>query len=565
MRLHAATPTLSAWRYHARTKHHFDRFAASAGRLDWATQPDPFRRWDGAPWLKLPYRSAAPAVTWDDLAARGRVPPEALTLATLGDVLRHALGLSAWKQAGGARWALRVNPSSGNLHPTEGWVVVPALRDIADGPALLHYDAERHGAHLRAHLPGDAWAELMEGTPAGAFLVGLSSVAWREAWKYGERAFRYCLHDTGHALAALSIAAAMMGWRLRVLSGWATDDVAALLGLDRAGDLHADEPEEAQLVALVHREDVEPASAPEPGEALRRLVTGARWHGTARRLSAHHAASWPVVDAAAVATRIQRPSSSLLSTPPPPPSSGDPPPPRPGLDARRLVLQRRSAVDLDGSSWTTREAFVRMLRRALPAAGAPWDALALPPRIHLALFAHRVSGLPPGLHGLVRTADAAPLLREQTRSSFAWTRPDGVPETLPLFLLEAGDVRRLAMRVSCDQEIAGDGFFSLGMLAELDAALAARGPHAYRELFWESGIVGQVLYLEAEAATAETGEPARATGIGCFHDDPVHHVLGIPGTPPSGVPPLQSIYHFTVGVPVDDPRIMTRPPYADEA
>ena len=34
--------------YHERTKHHFHRYAAALGYLDWATQPDPFRRYAGA-------------------------------------------------------------------------------------------------------------------------------------------------------------------------------------------------------------------------------------------------------------------------------------------------------------------------------------------------------------------------------------------------------------------------------------------------------------------------------------------------------------------------------------
>ena len=33
---------------HERTKHHFHRYAASPGYMDWATQPDPFRRYAGA-------------------------------------------------------------------------------------------------------------------------------------------------------------------------------------------------------------------------------------------------------------------------------------------------------------------------------------------------------------------------------------------------------------------------------------------------------------------------------------------------------------------------------------
>src|SRR2546422_11141300 len=104
-------------------------------------------------------------------------------------------------------------------------------------------------------------------------------------------------------------------------------------------------------------------------------------------------------------------------------------------------------------------------------------------------------------------------LRAAIGRDFAWQQ---VADGLPFFRLARGDCRRLAERVSCDQEIAADGFFSLGMLAEFDASLAELGPEFYRHLFWESGVVGQVLYLAAEAAGT------RGTGIGCFYDEPVH-------------------------------------------
>src|SRR4029077_15642122 len=101
---------------------------------------------------------------------------------------------------------------------------------------------------------------------------------------------------------------------------------------------------------------------------------------------------------------------------------------------------------------------------------------------------------------------------------FPWTPVAG---SLPLFELARGDARRIADRVSCDQEIAADGFFSLGMIAEFDRSLEEFGAGFYRQLFWESGLVGQVLYLAAEA------HGARGTGIGCFYDDPVHDLLGL--------------------------------------
>ena len=40
--------------YHERTKHNYSRFAASFGYLDWANQPNPFRRYEEAPLVHLP-------------------------------------------------------------------------------------------------------------------------------------------------------------------------------------------------------------------------------------------------------------------------------------------------------------------------------------------------------------------------------------------------------------------------------------------------------------------------------------------------------------------------------
>ena len=39
--------------YHERSKHHPTRLAPALGYLDWAKQPDPFRRFEGAPIVPL--------------------------------------------------------------------------------------------------------------------------------------------------------------------------------------------------------------------------------------------------------------------------------------------------------------------------------------------------------------------------------------------------------------------------------------------------------------------------------------------------------------------------------
>ena len=138
---------------------------------------------------------------------------------TLSRFFEFALALSAWKKAGESEWALRSNPSSGNLHPTEGYVVFPQIDGLDLKPGLYHYAPKEHGLELRAEFSAEHVARLLAPFPPGAFLFGLTSVHWREAWKYGERAFRYCNHDVGHAIGTARIAAATLGWNMALLDG----------------------------------------------------------------------------------------------------------------------------------------------------------------------------------------------------------------------------------------------------------------------------------------------------------------------------------------------------------
>ena len=55
--------------YHERTKHHFHRMARSSGFMEWANQPDPFRRYAGAGLVSLPLASRDPDLGYDGLYA----------------------------------------------------------------------------------------------------------------------------------------------------------------------------------------------------------------------------------------------------------------------------------------------------------------------------------------------------------------------------------------------------------------------------------------------------------------------------------------------------------------
>jgi SagB-type dehydrogenase family enzyme len=238
--------------YHERTKHQYHRYAASPGYLDWSRQPDSFRRYDRAPPVSLPLPAEGRALPFWQLYVRDSVAPAPLSVDSVSLFLRYALSLTAWKQFEGTTWPLRANPSSGNLHPTEAYVLLPPVDKLHNRAGVYHYAPKEHGLELRAHLCPSFWASF----PEGSFLVGLSSVFWRETWKYGERAFRYCQHDVGHALGSLRFAAAAIGWKLCLLDCVSRVGVARLLGLDRDADYVRAEREYPELLALVVREDV---------------------------------------------------------------------------------------------------------------------------------------------------------------------------------------------------------------------------------------------------------------------------------------------------------------------
>ena len=522
-------------------------YAPGPGHMDWANQPDPFRRFSGTRLLELPL-VRDDGTPYEELFHSRHVPRRTLTPESLGLFLELSLGLTAWKEFQGTRWPLRSNPSSGNLHPTEGYVVLPSLPTLSLEPGVYHYAPREHALEQRCILSEAACGAVVTGSSEGTFLVGLTSVHWREAWKYGERAYRYCQHDVGHAVGAVCFAAAALGWRVALLSAPSDAQVAGLLGLDRTTDFTVAEAEHPDLIAAV---------VTDPTAAIPRIIAedvvadvrASHWAGTANQLSQTRvdwAAIAEVEDATAKPPTASNPLRDLAETGPTVRRKipGDP-------TAAAIIRQRRSAVDMDGRTGLSSEAFFGMLARTLPdRPHPPWTAIDFPARILLSLFVHRIEGLPPGLYVLMRDEARLEAFRSVCNDQFAWVHVE--ESGMPLYALALGDYREAATHASCLQAIAGDSAFSLAMVADFARTLEEDGAWAYRRLFWETGLIGQVLYLEAEAAGV------RSTGMGCYFDDVVHQLLDFNLSDHA----WQSLYHFTVGGAVDDDRMTKHPAYA---
>ncbi|QDU68055.1 SagB/ThcOx family dehydrogenase [Engelhardtia mirabilis] len=528
--------------YHERTKHHLHRYAEGPAELDWENQPDPFRRFDGSPTVELPLPQEDPGTAYGQALVEGRVAAAPLDQAGISRLLYDSLAISAWKEAGETRWSLRVNPSSGNLHPTEGYLLLPSLgvEGLGESAGVYHYAPREHLLERRAALPADLWEDL--GLARGSFLVALSSIHWREAWKYGERAYRYCQHDVGHALAALAVGASGLGWRVRLVQGIGTRDLGRMIGLPDTDEDPGPEAEYPDCLVSVSPDGSEPALPP----SVIARFDGLDWHGTPNALSPDHV-EWDVIEVTAKAAL--QPSGAPPCAPWQREVSGRPPVAATG-SLRQIVRQRRSALAFDGRTGMSAETFFRIMESCMPRAGrVPFATLPWSPRVHLAVFVHRVDGLTPGLYWLQRDPASQEATRSACREEFLWLPAEGAPEDLPLSLVLPMNLRSQAASISCGQAIAADGAFSLGMIAEFDRSLDEHGAWFYPRLYWEAGAIGQVLYLEAEAVGL------RSTGIGCFLDDPMHSILGLKSRS------LQSLYHFAVGKPVDDERLTDRPAY----
>lgn len=499
--------------YHLRSMHTRQGYAAGPGAVDWDCQPDPFRHWHFTRRYSLPRELSDRAVRWSQLSSVR--PAAALDLANLSTLLRLTAGLTAWKEQAGARWSLRVHPSAGNLHPTETWVIAQWVDGLPDG--LYHYQVREHALEWRA---GRITAAEQPG-----LWIGFSSVFWRGAWKYGERAFRYCQLDLGHVLAALAYAATLLGWRAQLLV-LPSEDIAHCLGLDRSLDYSDVEPEDAAALIALQTDAMPPLKWDE-------------WSGLPSRLDYQPKLQWPVIDRVAEATRGAVPATTspkqTLQVPDAAPSE-DVPPEHDDPSALQVILQRRSAQGFVRHCPMPLETFHRLLKSMLPGGSPAWSLWPLTPRVHPILMVHQVAGLRPGLYCLLRDEGAREALQKAMRAQFEWLR---VEAELPLYRLVAARCVNMARILACNQHIAADSAVTFLFVAEFARPLG-ESPAAYRHLHWEAGMLAHAATLVAEAAGW------RGTGIGCFFDDLAHEVLGLADAS------YQVLYLCAVGQPRTD-------------
>jgi SagB-type dehydrogenase family enzyme len=494
--------------YHQATKHSYDSVRTNAHFLDWRNQPDPFRSYEGAPLVTLLAEPGFPkAGTFATMAALVEGPRTAqgskyryhqeveLDVAWLSRLLWHSMGISAWKKVPvtSYRYSLRVNPSSGNLHPTETHLALVGFTGVDDG--LYHYRADRHALELRSR---GNWTErlaralVLPWAAESPLIVGLTSIFWREAWKYGDRAYRYCCHDLGHAMMSLLLAARALGLPGGVVTHFSDLRLTHALGLA--------ESDEAPMAFLVFPPQNPsgrlPAPSPQEFAGIPNQLSTEEvpYH---LLLGMHRSTILP--DPLGPLPRISSTNASTASEPSRPNSPSD-------ASLGPTVRRRRSALDFDARTPPMERADLEQLLDF-----ATWDWSAdwrgnlggdtTPGQrganfVTLYLYLHRVRDCDPGV--------------------YRWDK-----SSRRLEQLHSGNVERVAAYLSLEQPLAGNACFAVSMIADLDEAARVFGNRGYRYVHFEAGAIGQRFYVGAEALGWN------ATGIGAFYDDDVHRYLGL--------------------------------------
>lgn len=503
--------------YHEETKHAHHKYARSLGYMDWANQPNPYRTYQGALHVELPlaFENTTPPY---HLIFDNDIPSAPLLLESISQLLQFSMGISAMKSDGHNEWALRCNASSGNLHPSEAYLILPPVENINKSTTISHYAPKNHSLEILNEFDSKIWDTL----PKGSFFVALSSIVYREVWKYGERAFRYVNLDAGHALRSVQVSAKTLGWKCRYLSEVSDEALAKLLGFEQKERFSESEIPDMLLLITPsdHFDEVD----------ISKLMPN-RFESIAMNIAQEYQ-NWQLIDDIEKATftckgnLYKKIEQSVIKR-------------EPTKETKDVILKRRSAQMMDADDNHISFEKFKTILDSTKESFSGFDNLA-----NLVIFVHNVKELKSGLYIFVRAKTYLNDLKSSLSESFIW---EEVSEDL--YALSYGDFKTTAQNISCNQGIASDGAFSLGILCPFSDEIIKHGAHRYKELYWECGAIGQQLYLEATAIDFQ------ATGIGCYLDDVFHNLLGLKSNK------FQSLYHFTIGKALVDKRVLTKELY----
>ncbi|MEM3833065.1 MAG: SagB/ThcOx family dehydrogenase [Thermoprotei archaeon] len=221
--------------YHKYSKHSRFRIFMTPRKIYRGAFPQLIKRYRNAEVIKLPppNPSLASNLTGITIATRRSFrdfKPKPISLDALSTLLYLIVGITAWED----QWPLRAYPSAGALQPVETYIIANYVNNIDMG--LYHYNPQDHT--LEVLKKDDLRKTIVDVALYQDFLYNasviliLSTFYLRTLWKYGDRAYRYSLLDTGAAMENAYLAATSMGLGACAIGAYYDDELNSLLELN---------------------------------------------------------------------------------------------------------------------------------------------------------------------------------------------------------------------------------------------------------------------------------------------------------------------------------------------
>jgi SagB-type dehydrogenase family enzyme len=226
-----------AVQYHEETKHSELRLRMSRHYLDWDDRPRPFKVYPDLPSISLPQDFPIP--TADALTAVGSLhsnfPESPLDIAVVAQLLYFSAGITREMKHDSGTYYMRAASATGALYPIELYIVSKDISGLRAG--VYHFcPGDFSLAELRSGDYRNILAEMAGGNPdimSSPVTIAFTSLAWRNAWKYGDRSYRHWFWDSGVIAANLLAVAISSGLRPTLVMGFFDAAVNNLLRLEQ--------------------------------------------------------------------------------------------------------------------------------------------------------------------------------------------------------------------------------------------------------------------------------------------------------------------------------------------
>ncbi len=227
----------AALAYHEETKHSEISVRMSAHYLDWENKPSPFKIYRNLPSVLLPHDFLSPQEP--ALRAIRGLPAKAkgasIDIRVLAEILFFSAGLTRkMKIGGGEPYYMRAAPATGALYPIELYVISGEIPGLSAG--VYHFNpldfalVRLREGDYKGELDAAAGCEESLTSPVS---IVLTSLAWRNAWKYGARSYRHWFWDSGVIAANLIATCSSEGLEARLDIGFVDSEIDGLLGLEQ--------------------------------------------------------------------------------------------------------------------------------------------------------------------------------------------------------------------------------------------------------------------------------------------------------------------------------------------